>query len=270
MANCPNCGSDHIQLRQETNVDWGRAIAGWALFGVIGGAVGAVTGEDRSSNACLQCGASWKAADLHKLQKIIQKLINIKIDLSKDNDRVFINDFIVKFSSDLEYIVKIEKKCSERIKFIQSKSGENTIGASLSGCFISFLLLGLFSSVAGTFGLLLGSIIFILPILGFVIGRQLDESYKKNIRNKILQVKKEAEDKILRVEESIKLEVVNFASHYFSISNEDIYPPSQSKKNELSVLPKYCPQCEKKLPPPFQSSSRTVCSKCGWSNKSKQ
>jgi len=28
MANYPNCGSEHIQLRKDTNVDWGRAVAG--------------------------------------------------------------------------------------------------------------------------------------------------------------------------------------------------------------------------------------------------
>lgn len=28
-----------------------------------------------------------------------------------------------------------------------------------------------------------------------------------------------------------------------------------------------CPKCEKKLPPPFASSGRQVCSGCGWSNK---
>ena len=30
MANCPNCGSSHIQLKQETDVNWGGAIAGYA------------------------------------------------------------------------------------------------------------------------------------------------------------------------------------------------------------------------------------------------
>jgi hypothetical protein len=28
-----------------------------------------------------------------------------------------------------------------------------------------------------------------------------------------------------------------------------------------------CPKCEKKLPPPFPSSGRQVCSGCGWSDK---
>ena len=28
-----------------------------------------------------------------------------------------------------------------------------------------------------------------------------------------------------------------------------------------------CPKCEKKLPPPFPSSGRQVCSACGWSDK---
>ena len=30
-----------------------------------------------------------------------------------------------------------------------------------------------------------------------------------------------------------------------------------------------CPQCDKKLPPPFKSSGRQVCSGCGWTNKPK-
>ena len=48
MANCPNCGSTHIQLKKETNVSWGRTAAGWILFGAVGASVGAITGEDRN------------------------------------------------------------------------------------------------------------------------------------------------------------------------------------------------------------------------------
>ncbi len=33
--------------------------------------------------------------------------------------------------------------------------------------------------------------------------------------------------------------------------------------------PENCPKCGKKLPPPFKSSGRQVCSGCGWSNKPK-
>ena len=53
MANCPNCGSNDIQLKRETDVNWGGAAVGYALFGVVGGAVGAVTGDDRNVNACI-------------------------------------------------------------------------------------------------------------------------------------------------------------------------------------------------------------------------
>lgn len=78
MANCPNCGSEHIQLKKDTNVNWGRAVAGWALFGIVGGAVGAVTGEDRNVNACLDCGTAWKAADLYKTCQLIKNLTGVK------------------------------------------------------------------------------------------------------------------------------------------------------------------------------------------------
>ncbi len=89
MANCPNCGSEHIQLKKDTNVDWGRAVAGWALFGVVGGAVGAVTGEDRNANVCLDCGTSWKAADLYQTRQVIKNLTGVTLDLSCEKDRLF-------------------------------------------------------------------------------------------------------------------------------------------------------------------------------------
>ena len=88
MANCPNCGSSHIQLKRETNVNWGRTVAGWALFGVVGGAVGAVTGEDRNANACLDCGTSWKATDLFKTLQTIKNLTGETLDLAKEEDRL--------------------------------------------------------------------------------------------------------------------------------------------------------------------------------------
>jgi hypothetical protein len=98
MANCPNCGSNHIQLQRETNVNWGRAAAGWALFGVVGGAVGAVTGEDRNVNACLDCGTTWKAADVYKTLEIIKHLTQETLDLSLARDRLYLNDFMVEVS----------------------------------------------------------------------------------------------------------------------------------------------------------------------------
>jgi hypothetical protein len=40
MANCPTCGSNHIQIKKETNASWGRAATGYMLFGLAGAAVG--------------------------------------------------------------------------------------------------------------------------------------------------------------------------------------------------------------------------------------
>ncbi|WP_324281676.1 hypothetical protein VKI22_11500 [Cyanobacterium aponinum UTEX 3221] len=109
MANCPNCGSEHIQLTTETNVDWGRAALGWALFGVVGGAVGAVTGDDRKAIVCLDCGTSWKPVQLHKIVTTIEDLINVKIDLKKASHRVFVNNFIDKISPYIDSVKKPKK-----------------------------------------------------------------------------------------------------------------------------------------------------------------
>lgn len=96
MANCPNCGSSHIQLKKETDINWGRTIAGYALFGVVGGAVGAVTGEDRNVNACLDCGTSWKAKDLYKLLKLVEECTGAKLNLTREFDRYYVNWFLSK------------------------------------------------------------------------------------------------------------------------------------------------------------------------------
>jgi len=44
---------------------------------------------------------------------------------------------------------------------------------------------------------------------------------------------------------------------------------TQSLKVIPETLPENCPSCHSKLPPPFQSSGRVVCTKCGWSNRPK-
>ena len=121
MANCPNCGSNHIQLKKETNVSWGRAVAGWALFGVVGGAVGAVTGKDRNVNACLDCGTSWKAEDLYKTIQVIKNSTGKSLDLAIEQDRLFLNEFILELSPYLEEIAKKEKEGEKLIAEAQTK-----------------------------------------------------------------------------------------------------------------------------------------------------
>jgi hypothetical protein len=127
MANCPNCGSDHIQLKQETDVNWGRAIAGYALFGIVGGAVGGVTGEDRSANACLECGTSWKAQELYKLLQVIKNYTGAKLNLSQECDRLFMNAFVSQL---LPYInhpqeFEIKNKLDKLLQVIKKYTGED-------------------------------------------------------------------------------------------------------------------------------------------------
>ena len=136
MANCPNCGSEHIQLKKDTNVDWGRAVAGWALFGVVGGAVGAVTGEDRNANACLDCGTSWKAADLYKTLQVIKKLTGVKLNLAYEKDRDFINDFISEVTPYIEAVSEAEEKGKLIIKNSVWKSTGVTGNKAIS-CFLN-------------------------------------------------------------------------------------------------------------------------------------
>lgn len=114
MANCPTCGSNHIQIKKETNVSWGRAATGYMLFGVAGAAVGAITGDDRNVNACLDCGTSWKATTLYNMLQIVKTLTGKTIDLSIETERDFLSSFTNAIEPELTELNKLEKQLKDR------------------------------------------------------------------------------------------------------------------------------------------------------------
>lgn len=212
MANCPNCGSEHIQLKKDTNVDWGRAVAGWALFGVVGGAVGAVTGEDRNANVCLDCGISWKAADLYKTRQVIKNLTGVTLNLSSEKDRHFINDFINNVSPYIEAISKVEKDTEENLKKIETKYNEKAAVGCSYGCLTA---VGGCTAIASTMsGNVVLLVLFIPPFIGLVIGSLLDQVNKKTIVQEVEKTKKEAERIRKKAEYDLEKQVADFVSSH--------------------------------------------------------
>ena len=201
MAYCPNCGSEHIQLKKDTNVDWGRAVAGWAMFGVVGGAVGAVTGEDRNANACLDCGTSWRAADLYRILQTIKKLTGETLNLSLENHRKYMNNFIAEVGPYIEEIHLVEKKSEKLLGDIEEESAAKAMSGLGLGCLVS---LGGCVAGASSGNLLIFLILILLPILvGYIIGMVIfvkdDDRVKKkqdNTRRKFERIKLEAKDKL--------------------------------------------------------------------------
>ena len=149
MANCPNCGSNDIQIKTDSrqNVNWGRAIAGWALFGVVGGAVGAVTGKGRSetitANVCLNCGTIWDAATLYKLLQNIESVTTVELDLSLKKDRDRMNIFI----NEIHPLVDKAKKSKATSKSIRELTPSDiALGRNI---FRILGIIGLFLSALG-------------------------------------------------------------------------------------------------------------------------
>jgi hypothetical protein len=144
MAICPNCGSEHITLKQETNVSWGRAVVGWALLGPVAGAVGAVTGEDRTVNACLDCGESWKAKELYGVLGHIRELIRVDLDLRIERDRRCLQDYVKcippSYFEQSKAITAADKRFrATRYKDDDGKKYAGIVVGSLTG----FMLLGM-------------------------------------------------------------------------------------------------------------------------------
>jgi hypothetical protein len=212
MANCPNCGSNHIQLKKETNVSWGRAVAGWALFGVVGGAVGAVTGEDRNVNACLDCGTSWKAGDLYKIIQVIKNSTGESLDLAIEQDRLFMNEFMVELSPYLEEISKQEKEGKKLIGQAQDKSIESSAAGCGGGCLLSFAGCTAIASSASGGAILLT--LLIPPIVGMLIGILVDSANKKSNEKKKEEVQKRVEIMKRESEEKFRNKVRIFMNNY--------------------------------------------------------
>jgi hypothetical protein len=191
MANCPNCGSSHIQLKRETNVNWGRTVAGWALFGVVGGAVGAVTGEDRNANACLDCGTSWKATDLFKTLQTIKNLTGETLDLAREKDRLYMNNFMSEVGSSLEAIPYIEKKANNLVSEAENNKNESAAKGCSFGCLTS---IGGCVSLASTISS--GNLLWLIllpPLIGYGVGALLDRANKKVLEQKVERAKLESE-----------------------------------------------------------------------------
>lgn len=139
MANCPECGSDHIQFVTETvglntqnkttsnvNVDkkinWGRAVVGGLLFGGVGAVIGATTGKNKEIHTgseystsfvdtkkytiCLDCGSEWNPQDIYNLFKLLQELnvIEERLDLSKKENRLFLKRFTTFLEKEIKPI----------------------------------------------------------------------------------------------------------------------------------------------------------------------
>lgn len=196
MANCPNCGSDHIQLKQDTDVNWGRAVAGWAMFGIVGGAVGAVTGEDKNVNACLNCGSTWKAKDLYNILQTIKNSTGANLDLAKETDRYYLNSFITDLSF---YLKRIATKRKEGEKLISKVRKDRSKGVA-NGCVFGLMIsmIGCGTLAASGVGMLM---IFVFPIMGAVIGNSIDSIEKKaqekaeaKVQARVNLMNKEAEE----------------------------------------------------------------------------
>lgn len=137
---CPNCGSSDIQLQRNVDqeINWGRAVAGWALFGIVGGAVAGATGNNRESfaNTCLNCGTVWRAEDIYKIKELIRELTNFEINISIKQHRKFLNKFINEISPYFQQIEELKK----RQKQLDIKKEDDKVRYYFNAVLIAFVI----------------------------------------------------------------------------------------------------------------------------------
>ncbi|MEM8719639.1 MAG: hypothetical protein AAGE84_10060 [Cyanobacteria bacterium P01_G01_bin.39] len=192
------------------------------MFGVVGGVAGAVTGEDRNANACLDCGTSWRAADLYKTLQIIENITDTKLDLAYEEDRNFINDFINEINPYIEKISKAEK--NERFVIKKSKDELATYPATfflyaaiwyLFGFGIYLTLFVMIAAVIGGYAIIVLFISF--PFVKKTIDKLKDQEIKKEKASFEIKNRKAIREAVklkIDAKQDLKYEIENFMDRH--------------------------------------------------------
>lgn len=215
MAVCPKCGSSDIALRRDTNINWGRAIVGWAAFGVVGGAVAGVTGEDRNAVACLDCGASWRPADIFSVIQTVKDATGVTLDLSLEKHRFFLERFISELSPYMDLEIAKAKEKSNKI-IMEGKAA--SIGPGFKNA-LNFAILSLFVAIVLGFwlrinGFLVLVISFIVFVFCLMVGKLDDTDNGWSPETQIKKSEKEAATVIDAAKQEIKDKIAAFSSKY--------------------------------------------------------
>lgn len=191
MANCPKCGSSHIQLDSSFDKTWGSTVVGWALFGTVGAAVGAMSeATKQKSVVCLSCGNLWQPSDLYVVTETIKETLGYSVDLVESCDRTILEAFMIDIGPVLEWAKKERTRATEiengklTVEVFETPEGKQFLSSIthdltgretlsiLSGLvfalFFIVALISLFSNIAA----FIGSLILCVPF--FLIWRKFD------------------------------------------------------------------------------------------------
>lgn len=82
---------------------------------MVGGAVAGVTGEDKNAVTCLDCGASWRPADVFNVIQAVKDATGATLDLSLEAHRLYLERFIPELSPYIDSeISKANDRSSKR------------------------------------------------------------------------------------------------------------------------------------------------------------
>ena len=148
MANCPSCGSDHIQLVNEvagfntvssTNIESTTISKSVTLNTLISSSTKVLGLTSNFSNSktniksqtnsntkvlhdryiyCLDCGNTWTNEELQQLINLLNNydILQRKLDLQNEKDRQLLKDFIVFLENDIQDLEKQIKTAKKNCK----------------------------------------------------------------------------------------------------------------------------------------------------------
>ena len=171
-----------------------------------------MTGEDRNVNACLDCGTSWKAADLYKTLRIIKGVTGETLNLVREEDRDYMNRFMSEVGPYLGAVSEVEKKYEKLIANKEKTLNQGAGTGCAYGCMAWLVCLFFAASLFGGSGLLITLILF--PLIGWSIGAKSDEANKKDNEQWIENTKREEQKERRLINKKVQLKVKEFMENY--------------------------------------------------------
>lgn len=86
---CPTCGSHALQYLEGSNLNVGRAVAGFAIAGPLGALAGGITGERRLNIICQSCGLVFNHYLTRRCLCVAKNYLGIDVDFAEPAHRAF-------------------------------------------------------------------------------------------------------------------------------------------------------------------------------------
>ncbi|MBD2543337.1 hypothetical protein [Planktothricoides raciborskii] len=217
MANCPNCGSEKISIKEGGQIDWCPSLQNWPLLENISKKSTDTPDRNQSPTICMNCGISWDAIALFNAMEIIKQTAKKPLDLSQSSDREYFQAYLANMGSVLEELYGVYREANAAISYAEAEKTKYSTNCTQIGCatalvvpfiiFVQSIIFWYFDLRQWFFALMF----FIAsPIVGMIIGATLDSMNSKKAMKNLEISKRKAQNMRAEIHQKYRKQLQKF------------------------------------------------------------